>query len=222
MLYLRYTPAVTTSNRARNKRGSGERLRDTLINAVADLLDNGHDVESLSVRTVTAAAGVSATALYLHFVDLPELVQATKACLFAELNRRLVSAAEPYPNDVRRRLRAMSRAYLDYAKDHPGHYSTIFHVDKQSTSSPSNNVLRAGFDAFQPLVNAVAEALTGEQHEQVADDVVFEIACELWLALHGRAHLGAAMPWFGLPDEDRYVDRLVRHVLPTERSSQQE
>jgi hypothetical protein len=35
----------------------------------------------------------------------------------------------------------------------------------------------------------------------------------LWLALHGRVTLLAAMPSFPLPDEERYVDVLVERFL---------
>jgi AcrR family transcriptional regulator len=53
--------------------------------AVSELLDTESDVEGLSVRMVTRRAGVSPTALYLHFADLDELVRAVKAECFGAL-----------------------------------------------------------------------------------------------------------------------------------------
>ncbi|GII85345.1 TetR family transcriptional regulator [Sphaerisporangium siamense] len=202
---------MTAGSRPRSKRGSGEELREALLATTAALLDAGQDVESLSVRTVTSATGVSPTALYLHFADLTELVRTLKVRIMRELSARLRAAAEPHPGDVRARLRAMARAYLRFAEEHPGHYAAVFHVGPPRTgAAPPDEVIRAGFEAFQPLQDAVAEALRERSGRETTPEQAFEVTCGLWFGLHGRAHLGAAMPWLTLPAEDAYVDRLVR------------
>ena len=83
---------MTVANRrARSPRGSGEDLREALVAATAGLLET-QDLNSLSVRTVTSATGVSPTALYLHFADLAELLRAVKARFFGELRDSLLAA----------------------------------------------------------------------------------------------------------------------------------
>jgi AcrR family transcriptional regulator len=164
-------------------------------------------LDELSVRTVTAATGVSPTALYLHFTDLRELLREVKGRFFAELGDQLRAAATGYEGDGRGRVRALASAYLDFARSNPGRYAVMFHVDKRSDAPavPPPVLVNEGFRAFQPLIAAVGE---------VVGEDAFETAVEVWLALHGRAQLSAAMPWFELPAESRYVDRLVRHLLP--------
>jgi hypothetical protein len=72
-------------------------------------------------------------------------------------------------------------------------------------------------DAFRPLLATVAAALRelGNEHGEKAS---FEVTSELWLSLHGRAHLGGALPWFDFPQESRYLDRLIDQVLPVGRT----
>ncbi|TCO65601.1 TetR/AcrR family transcriptional regulator [Actinocrispum wychmicini] len=195
-----------TTSRPRSRRGSGEELRDALIAATVDLLDT-KELDDLSVRTVTGATGVSPTAMYLHFADLAALLHEVKKRFFATLAERLRAAATA--EDVHERLRTLAHAYLGYARDHPGHYAVIFHADKRTDAAPDppEDVVAAGFAAFEPVMAAVREALPDRPQE------TFEVAVELWLGLHGRAQLSAAMPWFDLPDQDRYVDRLITRIL---------
>jgi AcrR family transcriptional regulator len=202
---------MTVANRReRSRRGSGEDLRAALVAATAGLLET-HDLDDLSVRTVTAATGVSPTALYLHFADLHELLRAVKTRFFSELRDCLLEASSAYDGDARGRVRVLALAYLEYARAHAGRYAVMFHAHRRSDapSNPPPALVETGWSAFEPLIAAVGDVLP-----DASADVVRETALELWLALHGRAQLSAAMPWFELPDEDRYVDRLVDHMLP--------
>ena len=55
--------------RARNARGEGDRLREQLLVAAVTLIEDEGDAGRVSVRAIAKAAGVSPTALYLHFPD---------------------------------------------------------------------------------------------------------------------------------------------------------
>jgi AcrR family transcriptional regulator len=191
---------TVVNRRARSARGSGEDLRDALVTATAELLET-HDLNALSVRTVTSATGVSPTALYLHFADLSELLRAVKARFFGELRDSLLAA----DGDIR----ALALAYLAYAREHDGRYAVMFHAQRRTgaPTSPSAELVELGWAAFEPLIAAVGAVL-----RDASDEEIRESSLELWLALHGRAQLSVAMPWFELPDEDRYVDRLVRQL----------
>jgi AcrR family transcriptional regulator len=197
------------NRRERSPRGSGEDLREALVAATAGLLET-HDLNDLSVRTVTSATGVSPTALYLHFTDLPELLRAVKTQFFTELRDRLVAASAAYDGDPRGRVRELALAYLAFADEQVGRYAVMFHADRRSDapSDPPAELVQTGWSAFEPLIVAVGAVLSDAPEAEVR-----ETAVEIWLALHGRAQLSAAMPWFALPDEATYVDRLVEHVL---------
>jgi AcrR family transcriptional regulator len=189
--------------RERNKRGEGDRLRAALLDAASELLSESPDVEQLSVRAVTARAGVTPTALYLHFADKDDLARAVKKRCFAELSEALLDAERagegPYEQ-----LRSMGCAYLRYAREHPGHYAILFHtaMSKKGSRRTHTDVREAGMETFKVLLDAVELCLDGRGDS-------LETATVLWLALHGRAQVQATMPWFPLPDEKRYIDLLI-------------
>jgi AcrR family transcriptional regulator len=199
---------VTT--RVRNQRGEGERLRTALLDAAAELLAESQDVEQLSVRAVTARAGVSPTALYLHFEDKEELTRAVRERCMAALAQRLRLADEEHAGDPFAQLVAMGLAYLRFAYEQPGQYAILFHTrtpkgTHHKTRAPD---LGVGDECFALLVNAVTRCVRKEDEERL-----FELACELWLPLHGRAMIRAAMPDFPLPDEESYVRLLAGRML---------
>jgi AcrR family transcriptional regulator len=118
--------AIAAETRTRNARGEGERLRAALMEAAAELMLEHGSAERLSIRSITARAGVSPTALYLHFTDKEELLRAVSAEAFEELGRYLREAAAVHPDDPAARLRAMGEAYISFAQERPGHYRILF------------------------------------------------------------------------------------------------
>src|SRR5204863_94235 len=108
--------------------GEGERLRTALLDAAGELLAQARDVDELSVRAVTARAGVSPTALYLHFADKEALVVAVKKSCFEGLGAVLREADAKHEGDPGEQLRAMGRAYLRFAREQPGRYAILFHT----------------------------------------------------------------------------------------------
>ena len=198
------------ATRLRNPRGEGDRLRAALLDAATDLLGESQDVEGLSVRAVTARAGVSPTALYLHFADKDDLTRAVKARCFAALGEVLRQAEADDDGDPLEQLRALGRAYLRFAREQPGQYAILFqtHIPKAPpASSPAAAGDVPGRDVFDILVRAVQRCLEG-------DGDPFEVACILWMALHGRAAVRSAMPEFPFPDDERYVALLLERFAP--------
>src|ERR1700690_59021 len=100
-----------SAGRTRNPRGQGERLRAVLLDAARELLLELGDQDKLSVRAVTARAGVSPNALYLHFAGKDELLGAVMIAGYTEL-RAFLRGAVPQDADPVEQLRALGRAYL--------------------------------------------------------------------------------------------------------------
>jgi AcrR family transcriptional regulator len=207
-----------TQARTRNPRGQGERLREALLDAAIELLGEVRDLDELSVRAVTARAGVSPTALYLHFADKQELVTAVKDRCFAELRSYLLAAQEETASaGPRDQLRAMGLAYLDFAAERPGAYRIIFHerlhppaaTDPMPTPRPTRREVPGppeGASAFADLVAAVERCLP-------AGADVFDTAIMLWSGLHGLAGL-LTMTGFPFPSRERCVQLLVDAYVP--------
>jgi AcrR family transcriptional regulator len=196
------------TTRVRNQRGEGERLREALLDAARDLLSESHDADGLSVRAVTSRAGVSPTAMYLHFADKEELVSEVKARCFEELGAALLEAERAHESDRSAQVRAMGLAYLRFARDRPGIYAILFQtrIPKKLPEPLSPDYVGRGDEVFRMLVSAVERCLPDGSD-------AFDISCVIWMALHGRAAVRSAMPDFPFPDDKRFVDLLVERVL---------
>ena len=214
------TSARTGRPRVRNPRGQGERLREALIEAAIDLLADLQDLESLSVRAVTARAGVTPTALYLHFADKDELLAAVKERCFGEL-RRYVLAAERRPAiDARAQLQAMCLSYLAFAAELPGHYRVLFHTRRTSSTdanAPAPSILERGWppnaaESFQDLLRGVKRCLPEGRD-------AFGTATMVWAGLHGYAALRGTLRHFPYPLPEEYVDLLLDAQLEAARPS---
>lgn len=199
---------VVTTSRPRSKRGEGDALRDALLGAATRLLDASGDVDGLSVRAVTSAAGVSPTALYLHFGDKAALVHAVKIECLAEMSAAVRAARAAHDGDPEAQLIAMGESYLRYAEEHPGHYAMLFHteVSTDERHDPSDDVQRASRAALHLLYEVLRERLDDGRRAH-------EATMTLWTGLHGRAHLRKAVPWVDLGDQGRYLASLVQQAL---------
>src|ERR1700679_4244080 len=102
---------MASSARTRNPRGQGERLRGALMDAARELLLELGDQDKLSVRAVTARAGVSPNALYLHFADREALLSAVMIANYKELRAFLQAGVPPEAGPIEQ-LRAYADAYL--------------------------------------------------------------------------------------------------------------
>lgn len=170
------------------------------------MLAEVHDIDRLSIRAVTARAGVSPSALYMHFADKDGLVAAIKQRCFTALRERVDVARELDGQTPRERLQAMGRAYLAFAREQPGWYAVCFQVRygvaEEDTMPLDRESDDAGIHVFLDLMDVVA------QQRRTTEEDAFEVATILWTALHGRASLVQAMPGCPLPDEDRWLARL--------------
>jgi len=138
---------------------------------------------SLSMRAVSRRLGVSHAAPANHFPS--------KEALFCEIARQglvglrqaLDQAASHEPDPILR-LRALGLAYLDYASQHPGHFSVMFRRDLYDITLIENEATAT----FEVLVDACQAA----QHSGWrADADPRGLATLLWSVVHGFAHLEA-------------------------------
>jgi AcrR family transcriptional regulator len=156
------------------------------------------------MRAITRRAGVSPTALYLHFADREQLFLAVSEECFAELHEVMCAAGPDAGGEPRDQLVAMGHAYLRFARERPGHYAVLF--QRHIGPKPKDDETKLGIHVFESLVSVVQAAGVPE-----AD--AFDYGVLLWMALHGRAAVASAMPDFPFPDEDRYVELLTERVL---------
>lgn len=197
-------------SRPRNPRGEGGRLREQLVQAAAEVLDEVGDAARLSVRAIARRAGVSPTALYLHFPDRDALVAAAVDAGFAAFNAALLNAARNESEAVAS-LEAMSLAYLAFAERQPALYAVLFSARRPvgpGSHTPPSVDRGEGFAGLVALLRDCAPALDAAESR--------ELAIAVWSSLHGFATLRAARPKRDWPSAENYVRRtLAAHVGPS-------
>lgn len=123
-------PGVDTVNmKARHPYHHGN-LSPALVDAAMALARTGGP-GAVALRAVSREAGVSHSAAYRHFADHDELLGAVAARCMDELAALMsartdeVSARGAGPR-ARARLRAIGRAYIEFAVSEPGWFRTAF------------------------------------------------------------------------------------------------
>ena len=198
--------------RVRNPRGEGSRLRADIIRAARRLLEVSGVEDAVTLRATARQAGVTAPALYGHFADRGEIIEAVISEAFAEFAAAVTTAMCGIADPVER-LRAGCRAYVRYAHEQPAAYRILFTRD-QPSALPSAAAQAA--DLFQLLVEIIRDCVAAGRstsRDPTLDAVV------LWLALHGLAALPPSHPRFPWPDEQVLLDQVLnRSALLVESS----
>lgn len=205
--------------RTRNPRGEGARLRDEIVAAAVELLDETGDPGALTLRAIARRAGIAAPSIYRHFPDQPGIMLAVVQQAFAELESQLRAALDATGNDPRSRLFALCHAYLRFAEDHPQRYRVMFDglwmPALDDTSVTEEDMAALG----QTSMDLVAKVLAGCVSAGQADcgDLRTD-SVALWLGLHGLAHQRAVTVAFRWPPDvaDRLITALA-HLVDEQR-----
>ncbi|OLT33209.1 TetR family transcriptional regulator [Actinomadura sp. CNU-125] len=205
--------AAAKPARVRNRRGEGGRLREDIVAAAMELLDEKGDERAITLRSVARRVGIAAPSIYPHFPDQPAIMFAVVEREFARLTDDLRAATDGAGDDPRRRLYALCNAYLEYARLHPERYRTMFgglwipNLDESSLTEQDMATL--GTETLQLIIDALADCVGAGL--TTSTDVPAD-AVALWLGLHGLAHQRAVSPSFPWPKDisDRVITALSR------------
>jgi AcrR family transcriptional regulator len=199
-------PSTESLRRRRAPRGSGDLLRDEILDAATGLLlDIGH-AKAVSIRAVAESVGVTPPSIYLHFQDKDALLDAVCARYFEKLDEEMqrVSAMQPSTVEV---LRAQGLAYVRFAIENPELYRIATMGEWKSNSSVDAALVSSAFEHMC----ATVKALMAEGVFPPGD--ASGIALELWSAAHGVAALLIAKPHLPFGDADVFTDRVLRAVF---------
>lgn len=217
--------------RSRSPRGQGQLLREDILRAAADLLEEGGSDQAVTLRAVARRAGIAAPSIYAHFADRDAIVVTLVREAFAALAGHLNAAASTDANPVGR-LHTVCTAYLDFADTSPQRYRIMFSgawnptmleedrtvgldgvTGTPAVSASEDDQLVVGQEAFSVVLCALIDCVHAGRS---ASSDPFTDATALWVGLHGLAQLRPAAPLFPWPPQlaDALVNRLARIIAP--------
>ncbi|MFJ7246874.1 TetR/AcrR family transcriptional regulator [Kitasatospora sp. NPDC098652] len=198
----------TAPVRARNRRGEGARLREDIVAAAVELLDEAGTETAVTLRSVARRVGIAAPSIYRHFPDQPAIMLAVVRQAFEQMEARLRAAVGAADDDPRQRLTALCHAYLEYSREHPERYRTMFGgvwvPALQDTTVTADDMGALGQELLHLFVETL-EACVATGASTSTDPFADTVA--LWLGLHGLAHQQAATVAFPWPEG--IADRLI-------------
>lgn len=190
------------ARRRRAARGSGDQLREEIMDAATELLlDDGG--KAVSIRAVAAHVGVTPPSIYLHFADKDALLDAVCARYFERLDEVMQQVAAEQSATVDR-LWAQGMAYVQFALRTP----QLYRIATMGEPRPGSDVdLTLNSSAFAHLRDSV-QALVDEGTYPPGDVTVMSL--ELLTVAHGVAALLISRPYLPFGDVDDFADRVLR------------
>jgi AcrR family transcriptional regulator len=191
---------------AKSRRRPRGAVHDGLIAAGLELARAGGP-DAVVLREATQMVGVVPNAAYRHFADRDELLAAVSAAAMRELAARMAAGVARVrgkygdPAAARRRLGAIGRAYLEFARQEPGLFATAFALPHQHAYGPSGG--GAGqdplpLDQLRAVLDELADAGVLDRQRRAG------LEYPIWSTVHGLAVLTGQGPLRELPDATRH------------------
>jgi AcrR family transcriptional regulator len=188
--------------RRRARRGSGDLLRDEILDAATDLLLEKGNEKGVSIRSVAQRVGVTPPSVYLHFAAKDELMNTVCARHLDRLGEVMRRATTDRTSPVEA-LRAQGRAYVRWAVDNP----ELYRIAVMGKGWPDNDVDRALKSCVSAHLSTSIQTLMTEGIYPQGDPAA--VALELWAAAHGVASLLLSRPYLPWGDIEEFADRVM-------------
>jgi AcrR family transcriptional regulator len=156
-------------------------LHAALLEAADRVLERD-GLAGLTLRAVAREAGVSHAAPSHHFGDLTGLVSELAAIGYRQFSAAMTTAAAAGAS-LTEKATARAKAYVAFARAHPGMYGLMFRAERLDMQRPSLH--EAAGASFSGLVDAVGAS----RHEPIAEEALsLDQAAAIvrsWSLLHG-------------------------------------
>jgi AcrR family transcriptional regulator len=171
-------------------------LRQALVEATLALIEEKGPL-GFTLAEAARAAGVSPAAPYRHFRGREELIEEVAQQGFAMFAEALGRAAAVGGPSALRALFATGRAYLDFARTHPGYYQAMFESGVEIAGNAE--LARAADRALSVLIGVAARLAEQLPPERRPPPTM--MANHIWalghgvVELFGRGRPGARAPY---------------------------
>jgi AcrR family transcriptional regulator len=156
-------------------------LNEALLKAAEKVLERD-GLQGLTLRAVAREAGVSHAAPTHHFDDLTGLVSELAAIGFRQFNAAMAQA-RAVPGSTLEKAMAAAKAYVAYARAHPGMYGLMFRTERLDMMRPSLH--EAAHASFAGLAGSIGAS----RHEQIAAEALSldqaAAIARAWSLVHG-------------------------------------
>lgn len=206
---------TTPTKRVPNARGSGDLLRQEILDAAARILEETGREDALSLRAVAREVGISAPSVYLHFKNRTDLISTVLDGAYQALSAELEEAGRTALSTVDDRwaqIDATAAAYRRFAIDRPRRYRLMFSLEYEPSREATDTPLGA---VLQAWTNAVDAYLAAHAPDRRSESEI--IGIHLWTALHGQLALWRTLPGHHNDSEAILVQleqSLLRRLLP--------
>ena len=213
------TKAVTEAGRAKSRTTfrHGD-LRRALLDAGLNMAREGGP-DAVILREATRRAGVVPNAAYRHFQNQAELLAAVRSASIAALAVAMeaelgsIRPGKDAASYARRSLRAVGKAYMDFALREPGLFHTAFSMPAPVFQRPPNpaNAGKTGLNPFQ-LLGLALDRMVSACILKPKDRTGAEFL--VWSTVHGMAILMLDGPLRGIDAaaSQRFGKRLLDMV----------
>jgi AcrR family transcriptional regulator len=209
--------SVTTDGSAAEITGTGRRrprgaVREGLVAAGLELARAGGP-DAVVLREAARMVGVVPNAAYRHFADRDELLAAVCTAAMREMAAGTGRVRGKYGDAAaaRRRLRAIGRAYLEFAREEPGLFATAFalphqHAYRASGAGTGQDPLP--LDQLRAVLDELADAGVLSRRRRAG------IEYPIWSTVHGLAVLTGQGPLRDTPDATRHrIEEVTRAFI---------
>lgn len=183
-----------------------EEVRRKILDAARELFAQ-HGYEHVTMRAVAEAIEYSPTAIYHHFEDKDDLVEALCHEDFARLLGAL--AEQPPPSDPVEWIRQLGLAYAAFGLGYPNHYRFMFLTPKRKVKDECS----PGEQSFALLRTAVVRAVESGQFRRGDVDGMSQV---LWAGLHGAVSLLTTLrpeDWPHATAATDLVEQVIEHGI---------
>jgi len=142
-----------------------------------------HGIDGISLRDVARRAGVTPPAVYRHFQDKDQLIDAIAAECMERLYSTMAEAIGKASDNALARFRHAGIAYVQFAVAHPEHFRVIGIPGLLDRLAPEQ---RARVDAMEKA--QYADIAAGQAAGHIADMPIDELMLAANSLVHGLAH----------------------------------